>query len=430
VIVLLAACAQDPVDSGPGGGPGPDPGTSEPTSSIDAPPIDEALTERCADPSPNRLVMPLGDDLRRVTLSDAAARCNDGTPPVLYVRSATDPAHARDWVVHLMGGGYCESHETCAARWCAEDNYDAGNMSTRWAPTQAGGRGMLAPGADNVLGGWNAVEVYYCTSDLFIGQQGELVFDGDPSQGTGPYALYFSGHDLLSAALDALDAGVASDDGAEALQLADPATLVFSGSSAGAYGAIAELGRVADRYPSARVVAAPDSIFAPAVELLPPDLAASFDLSVERRYDEVIAPVYDGYVDEGCLAAGEAAWRCANVDVVVREHRAVDELLYHHDLLDPVIYDFLSAAGIEGAAYAGAGETTLRLYGELGMSVHGSACADHTAFDESESWFGQAVTDALAGPPSATPNEALATVLGGGSVIAVDRPGGTGSVCP
>src|SRR5688572_8715958 len=78
--------------------------------------LDEALDVRCPNPKAGSL-FPVGDDLHRVTLTDAAGRCNDGTPPVLYVRAATDPAHDSDWLWIFDGGGDCTNHEACAARW-------------------------------------------------------------------------------------------------------------------------------------------------------------------------------------------------------------------------------------------------------------------------------------------------------------------------
>jgi hypothetical protein len=424
VILLLAACRADeapPSSSGSTSSTTITTTTTTTSPAPDVPWIGEALADRCPDP-PHPDLVPSGDDLRRVTLADATARCNDGSAPVLYVRAATDPAHDADWVVHLMGGGYCDSYETCAARWCAEDNYSASNMSTAWAPETGGGRGVTSEDPRNPLAGWNVAELYYCASDLWTGQQ-QLVLDGE-----APYRVAFQGHQVLEAQLDALGAGVTSDDGALAVALTDPGTIVFSGSSAGAYGAVIALPSVVERYPSARVVAAIDSIFSPAREVIDPDLAAAWEDLIEKRYEIVAEPIYAAWVDPGCLAQGVEAWRCYDVDWTMQHLPA--EALMHHDLRDPVLYDTVSMSGLTDLLYAEAGEATLRRYADEGVAVHGSACGDHTSLDDERAYFGQLVVDAVAGGPARAPVDVLGSALAGAPAEVVDEPYGSGSTCP
>src|SRR5688500_9145568 len=102
---LLLALACNPEDDGSGH-----------TTAL-APMVDEALTDWCADYNPGTGVEQ-GEDLWRVTLDDPAAVCNDGTPAVMYVRPASSPEFANDWVFYLQGGSTCTDLETCAVRWC------------------------------------------------------------------------------------------------------------------------------------------------------------------------------------------------------------------------------------------------------------------------------------------------------------------------
>lgn len=411
---LLAGCEQDP------------PAGADPTASTPSPPVfpvEEALSDRCPDPTP-AAVLGRGATLHRVTLSDAVARCNDGSPPVLYVRGSTDPEHAADWLVHLNGGGYCDGYETCAERWCGEGSYDAANMSSRWAPETADGRGVMSAEPANPLAGFQVAQLYYCTSDLWIGREPAVTLDGDP-----PFTLSFAGHEVIGEALAALAAGVVSDDGeAQLPPLVDPHLVVLSGSSAGAYGAVAQLGRFVDAFPGSRVVGAPDAIFSPSPESLSPALASAWSDAVAARYDGVLGPLWSGYVDAACLASGERPATCSDVHALLTTYRRA-EVAYHHDLRDPVLYDTLARVGASLDEYAAAGEATLRGYAALdGVGVHGANCALHTAYDDDRAWFGEVVTDPVTGE-AAAPSDVLRTVLGGAPISAIDTADGGGSQC-
>lgn len=404
----------------------PSPTPSE-SASPEIPAIDQALSERCPDPTPRRRVMPPGDTLHRVTL-DTAARCNDGSPPVIYVRPASDPAHLGDWVLHLESGGLCSDAESCAVRWCAEDPYDAANMSSRWSPETAAGQGIASAEPGNTFAGWNQVELHYCSSDFWTGRAGDVEMAGD-----SPYRIHFEGHTILGAALDALIAGVVSDDAVAALPPLLPAgTVVFGGSSAGGYGAMTELGRVAAALPGVRVIGTPDAAFSPAPETLTPALATAVADELERQWTTYLGPLWDAYIDGDCAATvpADEPWKCIDVDRLLRQPRTT-EIVYHHDLTDPVLFSFFEPIGFDIPTYAAAGEGSLRLYGGLdGVSVHGSRCKDHTALDSNDAFFRQAVADALTGPPAFTLHDEVTAALTGQRVVAVDNVFGIGSDCP
>ena len=112
-----------------------------------------------------------GNDLHRLTLRDPNALCNDGSPAVLYIKPAQDPAHSSEWVFHLQGGGNCGGYEECRGRWCGEDFYDAAKMSSQWNPDSIKGQGVFSTSPDNSFSGANQVFLYYCSSDNLIGQK-------------------------------------------------------------------------------------------------------------------------------------------------------------------------------------------------------------------------------------------------------------------
>lgn len=398
--------------------------TPIPTTAL---PLGEALAARCKDPTPPRVV-PNGLWMHRATLSSADAVCNDGSPPVLYVRTASDPTHANDWVVHLMGGGACGTYEQCAARWCGEGSADAGDMSSVYAPETGGQTGILSPDpGNNSFAGWNVAQVYYCSSDLWVGTVDTSL--ASEVTGEAPYLISFRGADIVAEALAALDAGVTSDDDLIRLpSLTNAETILFSGSGAGAYGALVHLGRVSARYPSARVIGVADSVFSPSPDAIDPKQAAGLTVVIKDRYDDLLDAVYGAYVDEACVASGETAANCSDVGTLVRDHVA-GELVVRHDLFDGTAADLAAAAGVRAEDLAEAGEGTLRGYGAAGFSVVGPTCGTHEVLD-SAAFRGEKVADALTGPPALSLEEVLADVVYGSPRVVVDAAAGGGSVCP
>ncbi len=369
--------------------------TSGPTPEV--PRIAEALADRCGDPSPRVWGIP-GDDLKLVTLADAAARCNDGTPPVMWVRRATAPEHADDCVVHLDGGSFCADYETCAVRWCSDEFFDAGKMSSRWVLPARLGEGIQSRDPENAFAGHNQAFLHYCSSDFWAGRRADWVWDGDP-----PYRVDNSGHDMLAELLDALEAGVTSDDGTQTLPpLADAQLLLFGGSSAGGYGVAANLDYVAGRFASARVLGLPDAIFARPFDLMDPAAAALLADDVERLWNEAGDPAWDVFRDESCVAAATQPWDCFDLDAVFRGHLEVPWLL-HHDLYDGTLYDSYQLALTQGE-FARLGADGLRLYfaGDPLASVHGTTCSEHTVLDGTASFLRMSVVDELSGGPAIT----------------------------
>jgi hypothetical protein len=88
---------------------------------------------------------------------------------------------------------------------------------------------------------WSHVQVPYCTQDVHTGTRAAK----DPAA----FGLYFAGHLVFSAVLDALDARTPS--------LRDATDIILTGDSAGGIGVWPNLDYLAARYPNARVVGAP-----------------------------------------------------------------------------------------------------------------------------------------------------------------------------
>lgn len=181
------------------------------------------------------------------------ATCNDGTPGTFYIRPGrTDP---NKWVIHLQGGGSCQDGDRCLERWCGQQNggnYRANKMSSDWNAdgvsdlhNRAENGGIFNIGsANNKFRGWTHVFVYYCSSDSWLGQADDVNYSS--SSGVN-YTMNNRGHHIVSAVRDMLRVTGAAvpwkpdnyDNAPTTMPDLDNAThIVFSGTSAGAKGAI------------------------------------------------------------------------------------------------------------------------------------------------------------------------------------------------
>ncbi len=227
------------------------------------------------------------EKMYRVTMDTALypeAVCNDGSAAVFYFAPApVGSVNADKWVVQLEGGGSCleafdrdELHTDCMDRWTGRgpnlldfprkmstDLDGDGLTDSFFLPLEGRIPGLL--GADSVVtdptsnGGadaWNRLYLNYCSSDLWRGRSGSQVLDGgewtDASGGLHTYEpldhVYFHGHWILDSVLDAVRAGVVSDDGEHQLRLdSAPSQVLLVGESAGGGGVVANLDYVASK---------------------------------------------------------------------------------------------------------------------------------------------------------------------------------------
>lgn len=223
-------------------------------------------------------------------LTDTKARCMDGTLSGYYFVKASAPANATKWIISLDGGGECATQSACQGAlrtslgsskyFSPSIEFDNEGMQFNDANT----------GRNPDFGSWNHVQVPYCSQDLHTGQT--LA----PSNNT--WGLYFSGHFVLQAILDALEASGG---------LAQATDILLTGDSAGGIGVWPNLDWLADRYPKARVVGAPiaGSYFYATWYTGPnasvPGLADFRPAAWPQHY-----ALWSSFVDEDCKAANPA----------------------------------------------------------------------------------------------------------------------------
>lgn len=391
--------------AGAGGGGGASGSSASAGGSSEVPRIDDALTEETCPagstpPGPN---VAAGPDLHKVTLNDPAAVCNDGSPAVMFVRAAAGPAASSSWVIFLQSGGDCSSYSECRNRWCSyQTGYDAGKMSSRFVPDTMNASGIFGRSANNAFGPANQVFVYYCSSDSWIGQHQDTVFD-DPD-GELPYRLHFNGYAIVQAVVAALESGVTSDDGAETLPKLTAATqILFSGSSAGATGMTHTLDWWAARYPTAKKGGFLDSITDPLPEdITDPTVAQTFASAQAKHYVDRHQGVWRSHLDESCLAAHEGTpdeHLCA-LHSHVRLNHLTTPFFVRQDLRDPVQFNsYLNMTGLTLNGQAEAIQRTMERYRDVqddaeedvgvAAGIHVSNCGQHIALINPV-WFGVA----------------------------------------
>ncbi len=210
------------------------------------------------------------------------ARCNDGTPFGLSVRRAESDT----WVIKVSGGYFCEDHiSPCSER------------KKRLTTTPTHKNEVIADGAEHLiqeLGLFsrdpdknpdfhdaNQVVLWYCSSDLWLGDQTER----RESSGS-PDGWYFSGRRNLAAAMEILVERYGLQDGS--------AKVLVAGHSAGGMGVVSNLPLFEKHLPKARAGG---------------DLKLVIDGAwVPRQPDLVATPIANrwGPLNEACTAALEA----------------------------------------------------------------------------------------------------------------------------
>lgn len=415
-------------DTDPDPGPG---GTDPPGTTPGAAPIATVLGDcggafQVPPAYPNQLGE--GDGLHEHVLTDPDAVCNDGTPAVLYVRAATDPAHAGDWVLHLQGGSDCVSYEDCAARYCGDGFYDASKMSSRWTPEAIAGFGIHTMNPASQFAGWNHVMFYYCSSDVWQGRAHSTMRSAD---GSSAYTLERRGHQILEAGLEALEAGgVASGDGAETLgSILDARAVLFTGTSVGSIGAQAHLDWLRARWPaSIGLYGVFDAAVSPAPETVPPAVSDLVEeMTRERHALRVAADDTPMFGDESCLATVDPAdeYVCFNSAQLPYGHVATP-FLARMDHFDDPTGDIYVAAGATQLEFAAGVTASLDLMGAQDQAdVYGPACGEHLGLESTTVFLEQAVTTAL-GP--VTLHDAVLAGAAGVDVTVNDR-GHDQSVC-
>jgi hypothetical protein len=288
----------------------------------------------------------------------------------------------------------------------------------------------------NALGDANQVFLYYCSSDNWAGQSSDAVI---PASDDSPaFRLHFRGEAIHNAALDALEAGVTSDDGTVMMpRFEGDGYALWTGTSGGCQGVANTADRFATRASSQGfspgIIC--DANFGANPDLLPegPERDA-FLADRSRRYD--LSSAYsNANRDTSCMAAlGDSAYLCEHSGYVLANHITSAPLFVRMDFADPVIGAGYETAGFSAmeiaqgvrasllSAAAGEGtETPVRP-----ISVYGPACGQHVGLTDTD-WFFRATVDV--GGDLVTFHDAVVAWLGGRDVVAVDTVPSTLSAC-
>ena len=201
------------------------------------------------------------DCMHRVDIDPAAyphAVCSDGTAPSFYVRPFSDPADEHRWVIHLQGGGGCTDEETCETRWCGYEGYTAALMSNDWdangivdRPEQAWMLGISSNVPNNDFATWNHVYVPYCSSDLWLGRDGDVDL-GDFSVAARGHTMLYAVRNMLRQLGPAWTPLGTEDYSMPVLENTAETEILFTGTSAGGYGVLQNGDWFLDKFPNAR----------------------------------------------------------------------------------------------------------------------------------------------------------------------------------
>mmetsp|Transcript_2368 Transcript_2368/g.1699 ORF Transcript_2368/g.1699 Transcript_2368/m.1699 type:complete len:399 (+) Transcript_2368:54-1250(+) len=234
-------------------------------------------------------------------LSDPKAKCLDGTQAGYYAQSASNPVNKNKWVIYLNGGGECDTYDAC---W-----YQTSNAlgSSKYFSSEVDASGWFL-GSDYCTYNptfceWNHVYDPYCTQDLHAGQVTEVNDEN--------FGLYFAGHHVFTAMLDALDKPTS-----DRASMLDAEEIILTGASAGGIGVWMNLDYLAHRYPKAKVsgmTIAGHYFYATYYDgpnhTNPGGMGDFRESAWSNTYK-----LYNAYVDESCKAAyerrGESAGAC------------------------------------------------------------------------------------------------------------------------
>jgi len=216
-------------------------------------------------------------------LEDQSASCMDGTLSGYYFDKSTTFADRKKWVFYLQGGGECDNEQSCKAQ------LQSALGSSYYFPNTSDNTGWyLASGecTDIPLCTWNHVNIPYCSQDLFSGQITK------PSDQT--WGLYFSGHLIFKAVIDAFER-----------ELSSATDIILLGASAGGIGVWMNVDYLAERFPKAKVTAATVAGFYFYATYYTGTNATSPGGMADFREEAWINTyaLYDAYVDQSCKMA-------------------------------------------------------------------------------------------------------------------------------
>ncbi len=186
----------------------------------------------------------LGWEVVKPALRDPArwgdARCNDGTPFAFRVRRS--PTGSQDWVISLEGGGFCDDNAMPCIRQ-PEKITTLPDADRAWmVPDDDNGGIFDADQADNPV--WHDANWAfgpYCSSDFWLGTRTATIW----SMGDAENGWYFAGRLNVQALLETLVRQYGLADTAAA----DGPRVLFSGTSSGGLGTLADVDLAAAMLP-------------------------------------------------------------------------------------------------------------------------------------------------------------------------------------
>jgi hypothetical protein len=217
---------------------------------------------------------------------DPYAVCIDGTSPGYYLRRNTSSS---EWLIGLLGGGWCHSHEECAQR--AQTVYGS---SSQW-PAQIDGLGLTSADAhvNPTFHTYNIAFLWYCDGSSY---GGNLV---------RPYSVngslfYSRGEAIFNAVLDDLEQRFTVSSSAS--------RVVLYGESAGGSGCWSHIDAVGARWPAVDVRGLCDSSFFIPVGEFSPSNGTFFAPTIKHVIETFNLT---GALDVSCVAAHpNDAWKC------------------------------------------------------------------------------------------------------------------------
>jgi hypothetical protein len=225
-------------------------------------------------------------------LTDPKAKCLDGTQAGYYAQPATNVTNRTKWVIFLRGGGACDTMSSCLSK---ADGKNIWGTSKLLPESYAASSWYLASDHCPInpdFCDWNHVVNPYCTQDFNSGLVTEAT--------NATWGLYFSGHLVFKAILDALDKPPHN--------LTDATDIILFGVSSGGVSVFLNLDYLAQRYPSARVVGHAFGGFNMYATYFQGSRAMKGSFLTDFRESALPSTyaLYDSYVDESCKAAYEA----------------------------------------------------------------------------------------------------------------------------
>jgi O-palmitoleoyl-L-serine hydrolase len=209
------------------------------------------------------------------------ASCNDGSPAAYYYRPGKSDGSTH-WVIHLQGGGFCYSKDTCASR---RDSEPALMTSEGLAKTKQGdGIISVYHNQNPFFYDANHVFAHYCSSDFWSGNRVASAETDD---------LQFRGVSIVQAIIEDLSNPSITQEP----NLDDATLVIFSGTSAGGIGVLNHLDWLAEQLPQANIYGIDDAGWFVDVEPYDPSIITP------KTGVQLAHSYWNGKVDASCATA-------------------------------------------------------------------------------------------------------------------------------